>query len=140
MIHKIRAFILGQRRKIIIGSILVVLVFIDQASKSAVRHFDGRFLCNPNIAWSIPVWPFLFWLIWIVIIGVVVWKLIYSRTLYSSFPLVFILSGAISNSFDRLKLGCVVDFIDVGFWPVFNIADSLIVMGGTLLLVRYWKK
>jgi signal peptidase II len=39
------------------------------------------------------------------------------------------LGGAIGNLVDRARLGYVVDFIDVGAWPVFNIADSAIVVG-----------
>ena len=39
------------------------------------------------------------------------------------------LGGAIGNLVDRVRLGYVVDFIDVGLWPVFNIADSAIVIG-----------
>lgn len=39
------------------------------------------------------------------------------------------LGGAIGNLMDRLRLGHVVDFIDVGAWPVFNLADSAIVVG-----------
>ena len=39
------------------------------------------------------------------------------------------LGGAIGNLMDRLRLGYVVDFIDVGAWPVFNLADSAIVVG-----------
>ncbi|SVD17428.1 uncharacterized protein METZ01_LOCUS370282, partial [marine metagenome] len=37
------------------------------------------------------------------------------------------LGGAISNLSDRLAFGSVTDFISVGWWPVFNIADSSIV-------------
>ena len=33
------------------------------------------------------------------------------------------------NLVDRVRLGYVVDFIDVGAWPVFNLADSAIVVG-----------
>ena len=40
-----------------------------------------------------------------------------------------ILGGTVGNLIDRLSLGYVTDFIDVGFWPVFNIADSAIVIG-----------
>ena len=36
------------------------------------------------------------------------------------------LSGAFGNIIDRIRLGSVTDFIDVGSWPVFNIADSCI--------------
>ena len=39
------------------------------------------------------------------------------------------LGGAMGNLIDRVRLGHVVDFIDVGAWPVFNLADSSIVVG-----------
>ena len=39
------------------------------------------------------------------------------------------------NLVDRVRLGYVVDFIDVGVWPVFNIADSAIVVG---LIGLFW--
>lgn len=39
------------------------------------------------------------------------------------------MGGAAGNLIDRIRLGYVVDFIDVGLWPVFNIADSAIVVG-----------
>jgi signal peptidase II len=44
-----------------------------------------------------------------------------------------LLGGAIGNIFDRLRLGYVVDFIAVGWWPVFNLADSAITVGVTML-------
>jgi signal peptidase II len=44
------------------------------------------------------------------------------------------LGGAVGNLVDRLRAGEVVDFIDVGPWPVFNLADSSIVIGLGLLL------
>lgn len=44
------------------------------------------------------------------------------------------LGGAIGNLIDRLRLGEVTDFIDIGAWPVFNLADSAIVVG-TFLIV-----
>jgi signal peptidase II len=43
--------------------------------------------------------------------------------------------GATGNLFDRLKDGAVVDFISVGWWPAFNIADSSISIGMGLLLI-----
>lgn len=45
-----------------------------------------------------------------------------------------ILGGAIGNLVDRVRLGYVVDFIDVRVWPVFNLADSAITVGVGLLL------
>ena len=47
------------------------------------------------------------------------------------------LGGAIGNLIDRLRLeGKVTDFIDIGPWPVFNVADSAIVVG-TILIAYY---
>ncbi|MBN1353579.1 MAG: signal peptidase II [Candidatus Omnitrophica bacterium] len=45
-----------------------------------------------------------------------------------------VLGGAIGNLFDRLRLGCVVDFLDFRIWPVFNIADSAITIGVLFVL------
>jgi signal peptidase II len=42
------------------------------------------------------------------------------------------IGGATSNLLERLWRGSIVDFIAVGFWPVFNLADAAIV-GGVLL-------
>jgi len=45
----------------------------------------------------------------------------------------FVLGGSISNLFDRIRLGHVTDFLDVRFWPHFNLADSFIVVGIAIL-------
>ena len=45
--------------------------------------------------------------------------------------------GALGNLVDRFRLGHVVDFIDLRFWPVFNLADTAIVMGGMLLVIYF---
>ncbi len=54
--------------------------------------------------------------------------------------LALILGGALSNLFDRIRLGRVVDFVDVYFrsyhWPTFNLADSAIVVGAGLLMFQ----
>jgi signal peptidase II len=44
-----------------------------------------------------------------------------------------ILGGAFGNVIDRILLGYVVDFIRVGWWPVFNVADSAITVGAAVL-------
>lgn len=45
---------------------------------------------------------------------------------FSWIPLVLLLGGAAGNLIDRLRFGCVIDFIDFRVWPVFNFADSCI--------------
>lgn len=50
--------------------------------------------------------------------------------------------GALGNLYDRLFIGRVVDYIDFQIWPyVFNFADSMIVVGvGLLMLKLYWEE
>lgn len=55
-----------------------------------------------------------------------------------------IIGGALGNIIDRICLGEVVDFIDLRFWPVFNFADTAIVIGVILaiavILVDMWNE
>lgn len=46
-----------------------------------------------------------------------------------------VLGGALGNLYDRLFYRSVVDFLDVRVWPVFNVADSSIVVGGILVFL-----
>ncbi len=72
------------------------------------------------------------------IIGVII-ILVYVFLLYRHFPnldsrlnkvaLALVLGGTMGNLIDRLFFGYVTDFIDVGPWPVFNLADSSVVVG-----------
>ena len=48
------------------------------------------------------------------------------------------LGGAIGNLIDRLTIGHVTDFISVGTFPVFNIADASISLGCVVLLLGVW--
>lgn len=53
-----------------------------------------------------------------------------------------IFSGALGNLIDRVRLGEVIDFLDVFWqthhWPAFNVADSAITVGVTLLFIEMW--
>ncbi|UCG35768.1 MAG: signal peptidase II [Candidatus Omnitrophota bacterium] len=50
-------------------------------------------------------------------------------------PYGLIFGGALSNLYDRLLLGYVVDYIDLRVWPVFNLSDTCITIGIGLLLI-----
>lgn len=50
------------------------------------------------------------------------------------------LGGVIGNLGDRLFRGYVVDFIDLNFWPTFNVADAAISLATIGLIVYFWKK
>lgn len=48
------------------------------------------------------------------------------------------LGGAAGNLIDRLQIGRVTDFISIGSFPVFNVADSAISVGVVVLLLGVW--
>ena len=56
------------------------------------------------------------------------------QTWLSGLNVGLLLGGAFGNLIDRVVAGRVTDFIDVGPWPIFNIADSAVVVGITLLI------
>jgi signal peptidase II len=59
------------------------------------------------------------------------------HTLPKKIFLSMILGGALCNLYDRVFLGYVVDYIDLGWWPVFNLSDSLISVGCVLMVISY---
>jgi signal peptidase II len=71
-------------------------------------------------------------------IAVYAWRLPAASRLPQS-ALALIMGGAIGNLLDRARLGFVIDFIDVYWgphhWPAFNVADSCITIGVTLLIL-----
>ena len=63
-----------------------------------------------------------------------------AQPLIYKLSLSFILAGASGNLIDRLRLGFVVDFIDLRIWPVFNVADSFVSIGCVLLVISLFKE
>ena len=51
-------------------------------------------------------------------------------------PLGVVLGGALGNLIDRLRLGHVIDYVSIGPWPTFNLADVAIAVGAVLLVLR----
>ncbi len=72
----------------------------------------------------------------IIIIFIAVWspQIAQSNRLLAA-GLAMVLGGAAGNLIDRLRLGYVFDFIDLHFWPVFNVADIGITCGAILVLI-----
>jgi signal peptidase II len=53
---------------------------------------------------------------------------------------ILIMAGLWGNLFDRAIFGYVLDFIDLGWWPVFNIADSCISVAIVLFMLEQWRR
>lgn len=77
----------------------------------------------------------------LIIILKIILKLNYA---FYNVSLGFILGGALGNLIDRYFVGEVTDFLNFTFWPVFNIADSFIIIGFCLIIIimlrEYFKK
>ncbi|AYJ49982.1 signal peptidase II [Rhodococcus sp. P1Y] len=143
------------RTRLLILIAFVVLAF-DLVTKIAVVHWITpgrpvsiigdvvtlRLVRNPGAAFSMATG--MTWLLTIVAVCVVIGVIRIGRTLRSTpwaLGLGLVLGGALGNLIDRFfrspgpLQGHVVDFVSVGWWPVFNVADSSIVCGAILLVL-----
>jgi signal peptidase II len=148
------------RSRLLLWGGAALVVALDQLSKAwVVRHlpaytpvnwfpqlaslFSFTFVKNTGVAFGLfPQAGGLFTILSaFVIVGILIFQRAIAGTdlwLYGGLGLVT--GGALGNLIDRLAHGYVVDFIDVNFWPfhewpVFNIADSAIVVGVAILLL-----
>jgi lipoprotein signal peptidase len=69
----------------------------------------------------------------------VAWMLIFFARSGARHPVLpvalgLVIGGSLSNLLDRVRLGYVTDFLDLRYWPAFNLADSFIVIGVVVLL------
>jgi signal peptidase II len=128
------------------------VVALDQATKELalreladgpVELIDGvlslRLTFNPGGAFGLlPGLPGFFLIATVVVIGAI---LLWARGLEDgrwALPLGLILGGGVGNLCDRLFRefeGRVVDFVDLSFWPVFNVADAAITVGVVMVLI-----
>ncbi|WP_054694767.1 signal peptidase II [Syntrophomonas palmitatica] len=74
----------------------------------------------------------------IVILGIIIYQMKYHPADRLAIYMGLLAGGAWGNLIDRLRLGYVVDFLDLRWWPVFNIADVAIVCGGILLVLHLY--
>jgi signal peptidase II len=76
----------------------------------------------------------------IVLTGIAItWMLVYFARSGARHPVLpialgLVIGGSVSNLADRVRLGFVTDFLDLRYWPAFNLADSFIVIGVAILL------
>jgi signal peptidase II len=141
------------RLYVALGATALGVLGLDQATKQLAveRLADGpvdiiggvlRFRLTFNSGGAFGVlqgWPGLFLIATAVVVAVI---LLWVRRLDDprwAAPLGLVLGGGLGNVFDRIFRdtgGQVVDFIDLHWWPVFNVADASIVTGvGVILLL-----
>lgn len=128
--------------------ISALLVGLDQWSKyltvqnislGETKEFIPGFLSlthlrNTGAAWSLLEGKMkIFYVITVIVSVVIIYLLIknYKKSIWYSVGLSFVLAGAIGNFIDRVRLGYVVDMLQTDFmnFPIFNVADSTLVVG-----------
>ncbi len=156
----------GKWRNVVFFFTALLVVVADQLSKTWIRS-------NLVVGQSLPETGFFrlthihntgaafglfrdqsFTLTIVAFVGIVV-LLLYALLIYRRFPILdnrlgksalgLVLGGTVGNLIDRLRFGYVTDFIGVGIWPPFNVADSSITVGvvvfaGALLYLLFKEK
>ncbi len=127
--------------------IILIFFILDRILKTIALEgvvkkfffFNFSFFPNQNIALGIPLSGiFLYFLLTVVILLVVLMlvKAYRKEKTVDVFSWTMILAGAFSNVFDRFKYGSVVDYFDLSFFTVFNLADAMIFIGVVILVWR----
>lgn len=140
----------GSRAGIVI--LITGVVAIDQALKALVIRtlplgatiallpgvLSLTHVHNPGVAFSLlPQVPAL---VPAAIVVALLFFLFYKDARWARYPLMrralaLLAGGAVGNLIDRVRLGAVIDFIDLRVWPVFNLADIAVTTGAALLIV-----
>lgn len=111
------------------------------AGTSILELFAFTHITNTGAAFGI--FPFASWFFVIVAVVVSTAIIFYTPRLPSHqwwlfFSLGLELGGAIGNLIDRLRLGAVTDFVHIGNFAIFNVADSAVVCGVIILFIHFW--
>jgi signal peptidase II len=142
--------------------IAILIIIADQVTKTIIRqNLEYAQMWIPfGLEWLYPYFYFVHWYntgaafgmfqdastIFTVLAIIVSALIIYyfpkisDEDWHMRFALSLQLGGAIGNLIDRLTIGHVTDFIAVGNFPIFNVADASISIGVAVLIISMWFK
>jgi signal peptidase II len=112
--------------------------------------FNWVYVLNPGAAFSFLAdaggWQRYFFtafaFIISVVLGVLIWRGVASRLEAMAYAL--LIAGALGNATDRVRIGAVVDYLDVYWrtwhWPAFNVADICVSVAALLLVLGAWRQ
>jgi signal peptidase II len=137
-------------------AVAVAVLVVDQATKALavvalddrvidVGFMDLRLIRNPNAAFDVPGFPGMFLIIAVIVVTMIVRTLPSTDRLSLAAGFGLLTGGAIGNAIDRVArfpgfpTGHVVDFFDLRWFPVFNIADSAIVCAAIFLALLMFR-
>lgn len=110
------------------------IVIIDPILKLRLVHNSGLLFGM----FSGTAAPWVFTVLVVTAMGALIW--VYSRqlqrpTLMARLVIGLTFGGALGNLIDRFRFGYVVDYVEIGWWPVFNLADAAINISIILFLL-----
>ena len=130
----------------IVSKFIVSREFLLGESKVIVENFFYlTYVLNPGVVFGFmseigsDYKRLFFIIISFIIIAVIIYMIIKEKKYLVRLSLILILSGAFGNLIDRIFVGAVIDFLDFQFfghgWYIFNIADSCITVGVSLMII-----
>ena len=135
----------ARRRLVLVAAIVAVVDWGSKLVGSAVLDdrtielpgIDLRLVHNPGVAFGVassaPSWLVLsVTSVVVFVLAVAAWRGAFG----SPFAAGLVLGGAVANVIDRTLDGTVVDVLDLGWWPTFNLADVAITIGAALLALQ----
>jgi signal peptidase II len=131
-----------------------VILLLDQITKirahdvwatapwEPVSWFGFTYSENHGIAFGLPFGGVPLLIVTTLLILGFVWYAVTQldvRQRLDQIAMALVVGGAVGNLIDRFVYGVVRDFIQIGVWPTFNIADMAIVSGLLMLMIAYRK-
>ena len=137
----------------IISILSITLLILDQSTKllakiylnpgiNFTQYLGLNYTENTGIAWSIQIPQQLLIPLNLIIFTSIIAYLIKNLNLKNNISKVIIslfIAGALGNIYDRITRNYVIDFINIWKWPIFNLADTYLVIGGFIIITYYGK-
>ncbi len=123
--------------------LFIALTFIIRNITSFINlNYSEIILCNYGISFGILIQNYLFWIIWGSVISLLIYFFInsFKKSLLVSISYTLIIVGGVNNVIDRLIYGCVIDYIRIVPWNVFNLADVFISTGAIIILYLHFSE
>ncbi len=148
------------KNRVLYGALFLFTILTDQLTKgmiaSSFQLYEARkiippfltlrYIRNEGVAFGIHVAAPAMMLVLNVVVILLLAYLFFKEQYFRTHPagkiaMILIFGGAFGNLIDRLRMGEVIDFIQMGIggytWPVYNLADTYVTIGMFILFYLY---
>lgn len=139
-----------KEKKSYLPYLFVATLLLDQVTKVLIRKgiaLGERLTTIPHVLWLTHVENtgasfsmltgnnLLLIFVALIVLGLLIYNYDSFKGMWEKRAYALITAGLLGNLLDRILFGAVTDFLDLGWWPVFNVADSALVIGVLGLIV-----